>query len=114
MLPVFKSCKLSPPIAAAQHTTAPIRMAAAAPSDDSVLKNVTINNELNKIVAIVTPDIGLFDDPTTPAIYAATAENRNPNIHITKDNVIAAPQDGIILKYVNEIGINKTSIPIKT
>ena len=27
-----------------------------------------------KIVAIVTPDMGLFDDPTTPAIYAATAE----------------------------------------
>ena len=28
------------------------------------------------MVAIVTPDIGLLDEPTTPAIYAATAENK--------------------------------------
>ena len=50
------------------------------------------------MVAIVTPDIGLLDEPTTPAIYAATAENRNPKIHIINDRIIAEPQDGIILK----------------
>ena len=68
ILPVLRSCRLSPPIAAAQHTTAPIRIAAAAPLDESTSKKVIINNELNNIVAIVTPDIGLFEDPTTPAI----------------------------------------------
>ena len=26
------------------------------------------NNEVNKIVAIVTPETGLFEEPTTPAI----------------------------------------------
>ena len=36
--------------------------------DESTSKKVIINNELNRIVAIVTPEIGLLDDPTTPAI----------------------------------------------
>ena len=47
----------------------------------------------NKIVRIVIPDIGLLDDPTTPAIYAATAENKKARIKtmivITKLNSIA-------------------------
>ena len=96
ILPVFRSCKLSPPIAAAQHTTAPTKMAAAAP--DSLPNKARINKEVNRIVAIVTPDIGLLDEPTTPAIYAATAENKNPKIHIVNDKITAAPQDGITLK----------------
>jgi hypothetical protein len=55
-----------------------------------------ISKELNKIVAIVTPEIGLFDDPTTPAIYAATAENKNPKIAIIIDKIIADPQEPIM------------------
>jgi hypothetical protein len=55
-----------------------------------------ISKELNKIVAIVTPEIGLFDDPTTPAIYAATAENKNPKIAIMIDKIIADPQEPIM------------------
>ena len=36
-----------------------------------------INNADNKIVAIVKPDTGLFDEPTIPAIYAAIDEKIN-------------------------------------
>ena len=36
------------------------------------------SNEVSRIVAIVMPEIGLLDEPTRPAIYAATEENRNP------------------------------------
>ena len=57
-----------------------------------------IKSELNKIVAIVTPEIGLFDDPTTPAIQAATAENKKPKISITNDNIIADVHEPIIPK----------------
>ena len=114
ILPVLRSCKLSPPIAAAQHTTAPIKIAVAAPFDESISKKVIINRELNNIVAMVTPDIGLFEDPTTPAIYAATAENRNPNMHIINDSIIADPQDEIMPKYVNDIGASINTIAINT
>ena len=47
-----------------------------------------INRELNNIVAMVTPDIGLFEEPTTPAMYAATDEKRNALNIIKKDNPI--------------------------
>ena len=73
-----------------------------------------INKELNKIVAIVTPEIGLLDEPTTPAIYAATAEKRKPNINITNDKIIADVQEPIIPKYVRAIGISIAIIAIKT
>ena len=36
------------------------------------------NSDMLRIVAIVTPEMGLFDDPTRPAIYPATDEKRNP------------------------------------
>ena len=35
-----------------------------------------MNNADNRIVAIVNPEIGLFDEPTIPAIYAAIEENK--------------------------------------
>ena len=57
-------------------------IAAAAPSAVPVPRMPASKREANSIVAIVTPDIGLFEDPTTPAIYAATAENKNPNINM--------------------------------
>ena len=68
MLPAFKSCKLSPPIAAAQHTTAPTITALAAPTPEPVPKSANSSRDAKRIVAIVTPETGLFDDPTTPAI----------------------------------------------
>ena len=114
MFPVFRSCRLSPPIAAAQQTTAPINIAAAAPFEESISKKLIIRSELNKIVAIVTPEIGLLDYPTTPAIYAATAENRKPKISITNDKITAELQEPIIPKYVKEIGTSIAKIAIKT
>ncbi len=79
--PVFKSCRLSPPIDAAQHTTAPINIAAAAPLTEPVPNKASNKSEENKIVAIVTPEIGLLDEPTTPAMYDATAENKKAKDH---------------------------------
>ena len=35
---------------------------------------------------MVTPEIGLLDEPTIPAMYAATAEKRNPKIIMTMVN----------------------------
>ena len=65
--PAFRSCMLSPAIAAALATTAPIMMAAAGPiAAPPVIHNS--NSEANSIVAIVTPEIELFDEPTSPAM----------------------------------------------
>ena len=55
-------------IAAAQHTTAPINIAPAAPVGDPAPKSRSKNREEKRIVAIVTPDMGLLDEPTIPAI----------------------------------------------
>ena len=55
-------------MAAAQQTTAPTIMALAAPTPDPVPRIANNNREVNKIVAMVTPEIGLLDEPTTPAI----------------------------------------------
>ena len=72
--PVFKSCILSPPIAAEQHTTEPMSIDNKGPNWWLGPFKAKIIRLENIIVAIVTPDIGLFEDPTTPAIYAATDE----------------------------------------
>ena len=55
-------------MAAAQHTIAPTMMAPAGPTSELVPRRTSNNKEVNSIVAIVTPEIGLLDDPTTPAI----------------------------------------------
>src|ERR1700679_3988991 len=80
--PHLRSCMLSPPIAAAQHTTPPIRIAATGPA--GLLRPMPSSSSAEgRIVAIVMPDTGLFDDPTSPAMYDATAENKNPAITMT-------------------------------
>jgi len=66
--PVFKSCRLSPPIAAAQQTTAPMTNVAAGPAGCAAPRNRTSNSEATMIVAMVTPDTGLLELPTSPAI----------------------------------------------
>ena len=43
-------------------------MALAAPTPEPVPKRANNKIEVNKIVAMVTPEIGLFEDPTTPAM----------------------------------------------
>ena len=84
---------LSPPIAAAQQTTAPTIIAPAAPTPEPVPNNANNSMDEKRIVAIVTPEMGLFEDPTTPAMYPATAEKRKPKIIITIDSTIAIPAD---------------------
>src|SRR5690625_5486512 len=80
MLPAFKSCILSPAIAAAQQTTAPIMIDAAGPFSAPEPINARSISADDKMVAMVTPEMGLFELPTNPAIYPATAEKRNPAI----------------------------------
>jgi len=69
---------LSPPTAAAQHTTAPIMIAATAPIGDSRPSSSINTTDANRMVAMVMPDTGLFDEPTNPARYADTDTNRKP------------------------------------
>src|SRR5690349_5543686 len=76
--PAFRSWRLSPAIAAAQHVTAPIMIAATGPLEDSFPINANKMRDEVSIVAIVTPEIGLLELPTNPAIYPATAENKKP------------------------------------
>ena len=72
MWPVFKSCITSPAIAAEEATIDAISMVAnisvgvERPSIRSPIihTSATVNNS----VAIVIPDTGEFDEPTTPAI----------------------------------------------
>ena len=109
MWPVFRSCILSPPMAAAQQTTAPTIMAPAAPTSEPVPSIANNSNDENNIVAMVTPEIGLLDEPTTPAIYAATAENKKPNTIITTAKRAAIPADSMIPRYKKKTG---TSNPI--
>tara|TARA_B100001175_G_C19491198_1_gene632684 strand:+ start:1931 stop:2155 length:225 start_codon:yes stop_codon:yes gene_type:complete len=68
-------------------------IALAAPTPDPVPKRANNKIEVNRMVAMVTPEIGLFDDPTTPAIYAATAEKRKPNTIIITVNSAATGID---------------------
>src|SRR6185369_14187018 len=86
--PHLRSCRLSPPIAAAQHTTPPISTAATGPAGD-LSPSPRSSSAETRIVEIVIPDTGLFDEPTRPAMYDATAENRNPAITMT--TAITAP-----------------------
>src|SRR5690625_6319618 len=90
MRPDLRSCMLSPAMAAAQHTAAPTRMAVAAalvaatpPTAKSigVPSSTSRISDIVRIVAIVTPEIGLLDETTSPAIYPATDENGNPAIN---------------------------------
>ncbi len=63
---------------AAQHTTAPIMMAATGPRTAFLPMSSRSTTAANRIVEIVIPDTGLLDDPTNPAMYADTEQNRNP------------------------------------
>ena len=60
----FRSCRLSPPTAAAQRTTAPIMIARDRRRAASRCRATAISiSEANRIVAMVMPETGLFDEP---------------------------------------------------
>src|ERR1700733_4609402 len=66
--PAFRSCRLSPATAAALQTTAPMNTPATAPMADLPPTNHMSTREANRMVQIVIPETGLFDDPTSPAM----------------------------------------------
>ena len=66
--PALRSWRLSPATAAAQQTTAPIMIAAIGAEGEPRPRSKTSTSEANKIVAIVMPETGLFDEPTMPAM----------------------------------------------
>jgi hypothetical protein len=66
--PVLRSCRLSPAMAAAHATTAPMRMAAAAPFPPASPNTTRRRSEANRRVAMVTPETGLLDEPTSPVM----------------------------------------------
>ena len=101
-------------MAAAQHTTAPTMMAPAAPTSEPVPSKANSRRDENRIVAMVTPEMGLLDDPTTPAMYAATAEKRNPNIIMTIARMAAIPTDLMIPRYKKNTGISKPTNAMPT
>ena len=98
MWPVFRSCRLSPPMAAAQQTTAPTRMAAAGPVALSVPR-ATSSSAVASIVAIVTPEIGLFDDPTSPT-PKATFPLGTTEVSLTVDDGNGETDSDVVLVSV--------------
>src|SRR3546814_14314092 len=53
-------------------------IAATAPIGESRPSSSTSTSEANRIVAMVMPETGLLDEPTSPARYADTDTNRKP------------------------------------
>ena len=82
-------------------------MAPAAPTSDPAPNRTSNSKDENNIVAMVTPEMGLFEEPTTPAIYAATAENKKPKIIIKTAKSAATPTDSIIPRYKKKTGTSK-------
>ena len=80
---------MSPATQAAQHTTAPIMTAATGPIAESLPRKANNTSAANRIVAMVMPDTGLLDEPTRPAMYADTEQNRKPATTMITD--IATP-----------------------
>ena len=80
---------MSPATQAAQHTTAPIMTAATGPMVESLPRKPNNTSAANRMVAMVMPDTGLLDEPTRPAMYADTEQNRNPATTMITD--IATP-----------------------
>src|SRR6202035_3624799 len=74
--PALRSCRLSPATAAALHTTAPMNTTATAPMEEFPPTIHMRTSEANRMVQIVMPETGLFDDPTSPAMEQLTRDNK--------------------------------------
>ena len=78
--PVFKSCITSPAIAAEEATIEAINIVASIKVgvDKPNIRSPIIQTRatVNSKVAIVMPDTGELEEPTTPAIYPATAAKK--------------------------------------
>ena len=72
-------------------------------------ESINSNREENSIVAMVTPEMGLLEDPTMPAMYDATAEKRNPNISITIESSMASPTLCMTSRYRKKTGSRRAN-----
>src|SRR4051794_11032000 len=83
--PVFRSCEVVPAFDDAMQTNPAIDKAArrySGPTQPSPKKTPHVSNR----VAMVMPEIGFDDDPSSPVILELTVTNRKPN-----RTIIAAP-----------------------
>ena len=85
--PVFRSCDVSPAIAATIQITDPIAIAAVIPSIP-VLPLALIDIVAIRSVAIAIPETGLLELPTRPTIREDTVAKKKPNT-----TIIAAPSN---------------------
>src|SRR5690606_25894262 len=74
MRPVFRSCATSPAAQVAQQTT-PAIPSVASTADSPEMPTPSITAAENSSATMVMPDTGEVDDPTSPAMYVATATN---------------------------------------
>ena len=79
MKPVFKSCEVSPAIAATIQIILPIQMEPIIPVVPVAPVAFKIKVEIIK-VAIAIPETGLLEEPINPTIRAETVAKKNPNI----------------------------------
>ena len=112
--PALRSWRLSPATAAAQHTTAPIMIAAIGPSAASRPMSRISTSDANRIVAMVIPETGLLEEPMMPAMYADTDENRNPaTIMMTVIGTLTVKSPTIVW-YSPKIGNASSTMPTST
>src|SRR5690606_27231362 len=98
---------------AAQQTTAPIMIAATGPIVASAPISTTSTPAENRIVAMVIPDTGLFEEPTRPAMYADTDTNRKPATIMMMVIGILTSHWPTIVWYRASNGRVKTTTPIR-
>src|SRR5579862_1550595 len=79
--PVLRSCDVVPPFEDAMQTTAAMVRAVNIPSGP-VLPSTRKIKQTRSRVAIVMPEMGFDDDPTSPVSRLDTVTNRNPNRRI--------------------------------
>ena len=105
--PVFKSCDVSPEIAATIQMIEPIAIAPCIPcaptSPDTLRRSVDTRS-----VAIAIPDTGLFELPTRPTILDDTVAKKKPNI-----TIIIAPTNVTGIAGINQIATVSARILIR-
>mmetsp|Transcript_12820 Transcript_12820/g.36261 ORF Transcript_12820/g.36261 Transcript_12820/m.36261 type:complete len:208 (-) Transcript_12820:940-1563(-) len=106
--PHFRSCMLSPAREAAHAMTDPTRMADTGPLGESLPSIRRNTKEVESTVASVTPDTGLFEDPTRPAIKAPVAPNTRPNSMERTTAVAASPSESRRYSNIKSSGIGTT------
>ena len=82
MCPTLRSCSISPATAAETQPTAATPSTAATPAAPFA-PTITMVRAATMVVARVSPEIGLLDDPIMPTRLPDTAAKKKPVIRIT-------------------------------